>query len=645
MSGGGDKTIPIYNIDATDPNVPNEQRELMHPRGPPPQQPQPFITLQVAQPPKPKTTIPQPFQYLPNMTAYPQAPQLPQFSGYGAYNAPTNIVNQIVIGEQNPYQDHKYIHMIYEDVLPLKHLPNSLNTIGERLTLFNFIKSMVLQGRDGTTIPFRNGTNNLFDKLKATELNPYRGTDNTLKANPYTSLPTNMLIYRSCYPIKRADNSVNAVVCAKDSIGMNLRLYRLTRGEMMINRQSDTDVLNSEVWREIMYYEYVRENIIRKKQSPHFVTMIGYSLCNDSEINFDKIEQLKNHEPIIMPQKTILNTSTGYAGINPNAYGNDILTAFTESPTYSLIQWATKAYANVGKSKRMINMGYHPDNVWVSIIFQIMVGMDALLQHGIYINDFNLRDNIYIKDLSGMSNITGYWKYIIDGISYYIPNYGYLVMIDSKYKDLPPPNTTIGQQQLPQHKIIGTLFNDQPNSDTYHTEITRMIVDSFINTINMNNFDNVFVQNGGIAPSDNARQIIDTVNKHAISMLNTSHPKDIIRRCIRQCMVRFMNNRIGTIVTKQEYDDMNKISKNFTLGDIVIYEAEPNLYKYAMYIGIDDNTTYIMTKENGGSDDFANIQMPIGNLYEISKIQPLRQNYKPNESKLDESDLLETYVC
>lgn len=613
----------------------------MHPKPPQGHANPPFITLQIATPPKPKQNIPPPLQYLPSMTVYPNYPQVPsQVGPLGYYPAPTNIVNQLVIGDQNPYQDHRYIHMIYEDVLPMKHLPNSLSTLSERLSLYNFIKSIILQGKDGENIPFRAGPNNLFDKLKATDLNPYHSSDDIMKYNPYSTLPTNFLIYRSCYPIKRDDSSVNAIVCAKDSIGMNIRLYRLTQGEMMINRSATNQLHASEVWREIMYYEYVRENIIRRKQSPNFVMMIGYAVCNDSEIDFDKIEQLKKHILPASEPKVKTNPATKLLEKNPNAFGNDILTAMTESPTYSLVQWATKSYANIGRSKRMVNIGFHPDDVWLSIIFQLVAGIYALQKHGLLINGFNLRDNVYIKDLSGMSNITSYWKYIIDGLSYYIPNYGFLVMIDSKFKDVPASGITVGGASPKTHKIIGDIFGDPSPANG--------IVDSFIETINMNNFGAEFIHNGGVSPIDKTRQIIDAINRYAIAQKSdvSIDRNTIIGNCIRKYMCRYMNNRIGTILTKQEQEDINKIGKEFNRGDIIVYEESAGMFKFVMYLQESTKSigfSYIMTKKVGGLDDGITQKVPIGSLYEYSKIQPIRQNYKPNEAKLDESDLLETY--
>lgn len=576
-----------------------------------------------------------------------------------------NVVNQFVIGDQNPYQNHEHINVVYEDILPIKNLPNSVSTLGERLVLYGFIRSVILRNKDGEIIPYKGKENNIFDRLKATELNPYHSMDiSTMKDNPYLTLPKNMLLYRSCYPIKRGATANDTIMCAKESVSMNIRLYRMTIGEMSINRNPNSNIYDSEVWREIMYYEYVRENIIKKKQCPNHVIMFGYSLCNDSEIDFNKIESIKNGIPnaprqdlmvqnnmnsnnlisniaifpygigFTQPQKTPIITQ------NITDYKNDILSAFTESPTYSLNQWASRKYANVGLSKKMINIGYHPDHVWSSIIFQIMAGLYSLQQHKLYINGMNLADNIYIKDLSETNNVTNYWKYIIDGVEYYIPNYGYLVVIDSKFKDLPQSGFTVGQQGTKEHKIIGNIFGKNELSEK---EIKDKILDALIDIINTNNFGEEFTKNGGIISSQTL-DLINKINKYSMDMKRTEKINGI-NNCIYINMRQFMNNRIGTILSKQEQENYSKIGKNFTNGNIVVYEESPNVLKFALFRNIVSNSNgiaHILTKDDK-NQNIVSINVPIGALFEYSKLQPIKQNYKPNEAKLDDNELLETY--
>ena len=47
-----------------------------------------------------------------------------------------------------------------------------------------------------------------------------------------------------------------------------------------------------------------------------------------------------------------------------------------------------------------------------------------------------------------------YWKYVINGIEYYVPNYGHMVMIDSTFKDVRV------QPKICSNKITPGTFDD-----------------------------------------------------------------------------------------------------------------------------------------------------------------------------------------
>lgn len=667
------QTIPVLNKDPNDPSFTAAQKQMLFPQQKQ-QGPQPSLEVKVYEPQKPKPLVTPPQQYFQPTMTYPMGPPYP--FQMGTYAPPANVVNQLVIGDQNPYQNHRTINMVYEDALPMKQLPSSMSTIGERLSINNYLRSVFLKDKDGDIIPFRNGTNNLLDRIKTTDLNPYHYDSPQLKSNPYKSLPKNMLLYRSCYPIKKTGDTIG---CARDAIGMNLRLYRLTQREMMINKDQDSEFYMSEVWREIMYYEYVRENIIKKKQCPNFVIMFGYSLCNDSEIDFETVERIKNgvtlpqqnklvrptsmtqqtitqttgiQVPFIMGQKTPIIQQTIIKN-NPDAYNNDILTAMTESPTFNILQWASQTYANIGTTKKLINVGYYNENIWMSIIFQIMAGMYTLQKHHIHINNFSIKDNIYIKDLSGISPLTNYWKYIIDGITYYVPNYGYMVMIDTKFKDIVPTGITLGTKKQVEHKIIGNIFGDKILLPEH--EIDEKIFEAFVNVLNPNNFDKTFADLGGIKPPPEIITFLTTLNTQSSKDLATAiafGAKQQYDEKVKQLslgkyfkvnMFRFMHNRIGTYLTKLEIDNIIKSSKNFHRGDIVVYEENSDSYQFVLIIGIRDGNAIIITRSDNSQKDGIYKQVPIGNLFSYSKSQPIKQDYKPNEAKLDEGDLLETY--
>merc|ERR1719284_1816906 len=114
--------------------------------------------------------------------------------------------------------------------------------------------------------------------------------------------------------------------------------------------------------------------------------------------------------------------------------------------------------------------------------------------NNIYIDNFSLEKNVFIKDLSLRGQATDYWKYRIDGVDYYIPNLGYLVMIDSNFRDV-----EIMEQDMPlekAYKLNGEIFDGDMIKNTRDINIFEMFKRSF----NNNNFGNEFKRYGCVSP-------------------------------------------------------------------------------------------------------------------------------------------------
>jgi hypothetical protein len=62
----------------------------------------------------------------------------------------------------------------------------------------------------------------------------------------------------------------------------------------------------------------------------------------------------------------------------------------------------------------------------------------------IYFNNFSLKNNVFIKDVQTDNTGNSCWVYKINNIEYYVPNYGYLLVIDSNYADIESSATTLG---------------------------------------------------------------------------------------------------------------------------------------------------------------------------------------------------------
>jgi hypothetical protein len=688
--GAKERIVPLYKEPKNSPFIPNLQKQIYmekkaerypetvisQPQGtkpaftdqtmikPPQNQ---LVNLQIYQPQKPKEAAPKgPTVFMPPVNPSPFFPpqyfQIPPQYLQG-YNPLTPIVKTYNINVDGVNGDHNRLSLIYEDILPTRSLVGTFTTIGERLTISNFMRSMMFPNGDGKNMGLDssrgNGDDSLLEHLKFMDLNPY----NTYKFsnNPYKGLPKDFLIYRSCYPI-RHDPGEGSVGCAKNSVGMNVRIYNLSQGSYLLNRQNFKIFKDYEEWREIYFYEYIRESILRKKVCPNFIILYGYYICENSKIDFDKVNSLSNSkiEPDINPnpfdnckpqplvanvippnlRPNIQNDNDNFnLNLNPQICSGKALVSLTEAPNYNLFGWASKTYQIDGHIKKQINTGFYSDKIWFSIIFQIMAALYVMQINKIYINDFFPEDNIYIKDFNVSGIATQYWKYKIDGIDYYIPNYGYLALIDSNYKNISNNNNMVNANN-PQmsHKIYCEFFNDNVMTiNEYYNKTFEM----FKTTINSNIFDQNFINYGGCRPSDEVIRLINKINSEA----TTSNEKNI-GTYIYKFMGQYMNNRIGTYLKTLEISNIRRDeSKNFNKGKIVVYEDAFSTYKFVLFIKLENGLATILTKnEPTDADIIEKNNIPISSLYHYSKIENVSQNFRPNEALLNEDDLLETYI-
>ena len=235
-------------------------------------------------------------------------PNFPYISATGMHNqypywfVPNNVpvVKNFNIALPGPTGDHVKLSDLYEDMLPNekgRYLYSSI-TLKERLMLYDYIRSVFVRIGDGDDIEINSKirddvfSKNLLSYLKLLNLNPYH--NNKVMPNPYSTLPNKMIMYRSCYPI-RYDHTSGNTQCSKFSVGLNLRIYDLTILEYNVKGMKDNQFKRNEfnIWREVAYYEFVREEIIRKKLCPNFVMMYSYFISSSSSIDFKKLNKIK----------------------------------------------------------------------------------------------------------------------------------------------------------------------------------------------------------------------------------------------------------------------------------------------------------------------------------------------------------------
>ena len=480
------------------------------------------------------------------------------------------------------------INRIYEDVLPPKY-QYAATTIEQRLQLISYLRNTMIKERNGEELiqsTYYEKENTLLSYIKILKLNPY-----TVKQNIYTSLPLNFLIFNAGYPI-RIEPQTKTIELGKESMGLNIRVYLMTINDYRYKYYKDKHddrLLNykqTNVWRELKYYDYIKTNIIEKKISPNFIIPILYKIDSNSKINWNdsiknkekelkkdgisellSLYQQKKHIPIDKSNNLPdIDTSDG------NIDSGRALILVTEAPTNSLIQWSSKIYERNGTIYKQVASGHHDDDVWRSILFQIMYIFAVLEKEQIHFNSITLEDNFYIKDLLVDSSNIGSWVYNINGIDYYIPNYGYIVLFDSKYSDHKTSSSLLPTSSNTNYKINSTNIFNTDNNSTTPTNIIQQMKE----LLSQNTFGHTFKVNGGTPPlSTIINDIEHEINQHITSNLN-------IKELFIKCFPQYLNNKIGKFLTKLEIEKISfgsTISNSLKVGDIV-----PYLYGYNEYV-------------------------------------------------------------
>lgn len=513
-------------------------------------------------------------------------------------NTSIPIINTYRMQTAGPSDRHGMVSRIYEDVLPKKDFTNSFNTVNERLATYHYLRSTVVHHNDGQSLSFNRDDSGILRYFKILELNPYSVNDST--HNPYAGLPDNFIIHRSCYPIRHDSGRTE---CAKNSTPVNIRTYRLSTDEYSSNKFIET----SDVWREIGFYEYLRENIIKPRESPNFPLMFAWHVYHDHNINFEDFNRAS------------IEAAGGTYVQKPYSDSGHALIVLTESPTYNILDWAKKMYRDGTTVLPMLQTGYHDEKTWLSVIFQLMAALYTMQQKNISITDFSLENNVWIKDTKVKEYATTYWEYVIDGITYYVPNHGYLVLIDSNFK-----NPSSG------NKIY---YGDK--------DYSNIIFDSFKNVFGSNKLQGSGAPTDYIPPPGKAMTLL-----HAISAELARSPEKNIGNYIKQFMSMFMNNRIGTLLKDGEIGNLRRGSGyNFKKGQLIAHETGYERYEFVTFVGKDSTNRQKakVLKRVNKNGDIQEDSVHLSSLIDYPQNYPVKQVFKPNEAVISDEGLLETY--
>ena len=426
--------------------------------------------------------------------------------------------------------------------------------------------------------------------------------------------------------------------------------------------------------------------------------LYGYHIPLKSGIKFDDLDKINNIQKDYKPINNVKNNNSIYSNLQSlshmtrehgpistnysipnnqlnqintknnnkifedslNDYTGKVIISLTEAVNYNIYSWASITYSTEGSIKKMINSGYHSEKVWKSVLFQLMAALYVMQINNIYIDNFSLKTNVFIKDLSVNGNVTNYWKYIVDGCEFYIPNHGYMTIIDSNYKDLSQSETN---KFLPKtdsnkadytnfqslsinsdlnlsidvskiinkenHKLQGEIFNDKSDNKD-------KIFDIFRNVFNRNCFNQDFLDQGGCKLPDEIFIILTTIQSEAINDRDKNIGKYF------KYFGCFVNNRIGDVLKLSEKENI-RTSNTFKKGQIIAFTDSFNSLKFGIYKEKISNSMNNIIYIKDGNSKLEEKTVPDGNINNYLQPETIEQKYKPNESNLNEEDLIETY--
>ena len=484
----------------------------------------------------------------------------------------------------NPTTHTTLLNNIYQDQLGGDPYAFTMASVAERNHLIHMFRHRLIDKKDGEDMTMQAGNKSVMEYIRLMRFNPY-----SLGKNPYSQIPLNFLIYSGAYPIRyNTDN--RTIEIAKHSMALNIRLYNLNNAALNYNSLGLSEN-NFDQWREVKYYNYIKTEILNKKISPNFISSILYKLDRVSNINYKALEEIiKTHQTYDYIINAVNNTKEIANLIKSNQTIKDLLdrgkyskftknqdlTAdsgvslmlLTEAPTANIIEWASPVMEKVGGGSisNMTSTGMHPTEAWESILFQLLYAMAVMHNKKIYIRYFSIENNVFIKDLfTDMSNM-GHWIYNIDDVDIYVPNYGHVLVIDSRYVD-------DEHRQLNERKIIGDLFGDREN-------VQKMIIDDCIKIFTEEDFSNRFHTTYGMLPPE--KEVLGLINKIQTTMKSTRDFNKVLTLCFPQ----YIHNRVGTLLTKVERDALStNVMPKLIKGKMVVYQSRYDEYRWALYMG------------------------------------------------------------
>lgn len=686
----------------------------------------------------PSAFVPIQNSYYPSGYPYVHSSGNPQ---YPYHFTPNNvpIIKNYNLSMPNPSGDHFKYADLYEDALPQEKgvYKNSSITLEERLEIFTYVREVFIRTSEGEEISINSKLKdtrekkNLLSHIKLLDFQPYHTSK--ISNNPYTHAGTDkMYIYNTCYP-HEYDEVKGNTACHRFSISLNLRIYQMSIAEYNVNRLENFNHNEFNLWRELIFYQYVRNEILKKKICPNFPIYYSYFLTSGAIIDFDKLKDIKRSLDLRsnraaakldertrkkyideLSKKSRVNLSNikglNSKELNSRRHGeyleetkkaidslrksNEInidgtikkpfsdkerkninleysrykskrqitdsmdkcLLIVTEAPNYNILRWATLIYnpKPLGPVKTTAQSGHHSKSEWMSVIFQLMAALQTMYYKKFAFVNMQLENNVFIKDLKNKEQTMGYWRYIINGISYFVPNEGFLLMIDSDFREVTidnddfltkPEKSSDSDSDLEDkeyYKIYGKIDSNFDKDSKNQDKLDKLQYDNIKNLLSDDNFSLSFRNYGGITPDDEILKMLKDIKYKILNKKNEDGDlSDIFLE--NKNIQKYLHNRVGTFLTDEEKKFVNTESKDFEIqkGDLIPYtlkiKEKVEEYRWAIVIDeIDSSNIKCYDKDLKGNIIIKSLPKVMFNKYESYDPE---QEYKSDLKLVDVKEL------
>lgn len=333
------------------------------------------------------------------------------------------------------------------------------------------------------------------------------------------------------------------------------------------------------------------------------------------------------------------------------------LVVMTEGPTHNFFRWSCPSYTSNGAQKTMIQTGYHTYEAWKSVFFQIINVFLVFEKYNIYFRELSLHKNIFIKDVYYDAGNIGFWKYIINDTSYYVPNHGYIVMFDSSYSDkidVFKMKKTVDETEFHKvkdemnYKILSTeLFEsneeldkiidpDENKMKEMREEALKVLLkEDILRILDPSKLTQDIRLMGGILPDE--KFLVELRG-----LYNDYKDGEKLINLLPKYFAEFLHTKVGSNLTKSEMSNVSLIPvRNLKKGKLVIYQERYGEYKWAVYVDEDNSTQIkkhkiIIDKKGNERSVF------LSSLRSYPENLSLTHNYVKGY-KYNEDDLLDTY--